>query len=464
MVKKFLVIFLLFTALFLRAWKIDYIPFQSDGDELAYVFAGQSLLEKGMPISWSSFDYPSSYHYQKFTLGDEKYNAVDTFQMIKPWFDHPFVLPIVIGGWAEAWGYHFPSIPPSSILRWPMLLFAGLTLYMVYALAKEWFGYWSGIFSLFLISFSPILIFSQRMVIGENLVTPFLLTAIYLAVKQKKVAWPVLFSLLAALSKFTGLIAVPILTIYYILHKEYKRAAVYVIASLGIFALVYGGYGYALGWEQFLAAFAYQSHRLIGWSNPAFILQSPGFHHFIVLDMSYYLILLLGMAPLLFPKTKLKPKDVFLLLTVFILFVTIWATSAEQDLLGWYKIPLFTMMAISAGQVVVNSVVPTGVLFLLWVTVINNFGLVRYPTHPLPEAMSLRFVLAAIFGVTGFGITFDGTKWGKMLVNASLVCSLSAYLISSFYVTTRYYQAFCRDRRCPVPFMSVKEVLQMKRK
>ncbi len=458
--QSLLVAFLLVAALLLRAWKIDYIPFQSDGDELAYVFAGQSLIEKHVPISWSSFEYPASYNDQKITLGDANFNAIDTFQMIKPWFDHPFVLPLIIGSWVEAWGYHFASIPPSSLLRWPMLIFAGMTLYLVYALAKEWFGYWAGVFSLFLISFSPILIFAQRMVVGENLVTPFLLLAVYLAVKKKQVAWPIIFSVLAALSKFTGLIAVPILTVYYILQKEYKTATVYFVSSIALFSIIYGGYGAMLGWNQFLAAFAYQSHRLLGWSNPAFILQSPGFHHFIVLDMSYYLILLLGLAPLLFPKTKMKKHQLFLLLTVFILMVTIWATSAEQDLLGWYKIPLFTVLAISAGQIVTEATLPLGVLMLLWVTIINNFGLVRYPTHPLPEATSLRAVLGGVFGLTGLGVLFADQKWGQWLLKASLILAVVGYMASSVYIDTKYYQAFCRDRHCPVPFMTVKDAFQ----
>ncbi len=451
---------ILMMALFLRAWKIDYIPFQSDGDELAYVFAGQSLIEKHMPISWSSFTYPASYNYQKITLGDANFNAIDTFQFIKPWFDHPFVLPLMIGGWTEAFGYHFPSVPPSSILRWPMLVFAGITLYLVFALAKEWFGYWSGVFSLFLMSFSPVFIFGQRMVVGENLLVPFLLLAIYFAVKKRSVVGPVIFSVLAALSKFTGVIAIPIMLIYYLVHKQYKTALIYTVSSLGLFALLYGGYGALLGWSQFLAAFGYQSHRLLGWSNPAFILANPGFHHFVVFDMSYYVILLLGIAPLVLQRAKFEKKHIFLLLTTFILFITIWATSAEQDMLGWYKLPFFTLLTIAAGQVIVDATMPAGVLMLLWVTVVNNFGLVRYPTHPLPEGLTLRAVLGGIFGVTGLGILFADQKFGKWLVKICIVLVMVAYIGSSFYITNYYYQAFCRDRHCPVPFMTLKQVLQ----
>lgn len=460
--RMLLVAVILFLALFVRALKIEYIPFQSDGDELAYVFAGQSLIEQHVPISWSSFEYPASYRERKVTLGDASYGAADTFQFIRPWFDHPFVLPIMIGSWVELFGYHFPSIPPSTLLRWPMLVFAGLTLYLVYALAKEWFGYWSGVFSVFIMSFSPVFIFGQRMVVGENLLTPFLLLAIYLAVKKKHIAWIVASSLLAALSKFTGLIVVPIILVYYLLQKEYKKAVVYTAASLVSFAVIYGGYGALLGWQQFLAAFAYQSHRLLGWSNPAFILSHPGFHHFEVLDMSYYLILFLGMSSLFFSKKGLEKKQLFLVLTAFILFVTVWATSAEQDMLGWYKIPFFSILTIAAGQVIVDGIMPVGVLLLLWITVINNFGLVRYPTHPLPEAMSLRLVIAGVFGFTGLGLIFSEQKWGQWLVKCSTVLVVLVYLLSSVYISNKYYQAFCRDRHCPVPTQTLKQVLQIK--
>lgn len=111
-----------------RFWKMEFVPFQNDADELAFVYAGQSMLEQGIPISWSSFSYDEKYHYSYETTGDKSYNTEGEITFIKPWFDHPYLLSLLQGLWTEAWGYRFPSAPPSLLVRVPMLALALATL------------------------------------------------------------------------------------------------------------------------------------------------------------------------------------------------------------------------------------------------------------------------------------------------------------------------------------------------
>jgi len=204
--KKSLVIFITVLAFFARFWKIEFVPFQNDADELAFVFAGQSLIEEGVPISWSSFEYDDTYIYSNEEIGDPEFNTDGTITLIKPWFDHPYLLSLIEGAWTEALGYRFPSTPPSLILRLPMLAIAMITLFLFWKIVSELYSERTAVITYFLFALSPSIILGQRMVIGENIVVPLLLAAVLILVKQKEKYYGYLPFLAAAalLAKMTG--------------------------------------------------------------------------------------------------------------------------------------------------------------------------------------------------------------------------------------------------------------------
>lgn len=329
-------------AIVVRFWKIEYLPFQSDWDEYAYIFAGQTLIESGIPTSISTFthDYNSDTSQLPTAKLAERLdlNIKGSYILVEPWFDHPPLLPLITGGWVKLFGYSFPSHIPSLIYRLPILLFSGLTLALIFLISKHFFGFFGGLFSLIIFGFSPSLIIIQRMVVGENLFIPFLLLALYLALKQKYLFIQIIVTVLAGLSKITGLAAIPIVGFYYLLNRQYKKTFIYIIGSLAIFLGIYGLYGYLIDWPQFIQMLKTQSFRLLGWTNPAFILSHPGFHQKVILDLSYYLILLLGITSL-FIKDSLNNR--FLSFSVFGSLILVWLTSMETAMLGWYKLPLF---------------------------------------------------------------------------------------------------------------------------
>lgn len=508
---------LLAAALFLRFWQIEYIPFQNDADELAYVYAGQSLLERGTPISWSSFQYPEENIIEVTTVDSGPVNPEEPITLVGPWFDHPFLLPLLQGAWVKAWGYGFISVPPSLLIRLPMLVISGVTLWLVYALARELYGHRAGLFSLALISFSPVFIFGQRMVTGENVYVPMMLAAVYLAIRVEKSPsfaslesqavqahqswrrakedfsastlleayrqfsrlklqtvrrffWPILLAGTAGLAKVTGLLAIPVLACYFIFQRKYLRADIIAGAALFVFGLLYFGYGYLLGWEEFLRMLELQSHRFLGWSNPAFLLSHPGFHHFVVYDLSYYVILLLGMAS--FVITHKDRKDTWLFASIIGSVALVWITSAEQDHLGWYKLSLFTLLAIASGGVVqqaldVASNASTVVrnlmmpLVLLWLTVGTNIGLVRFNESPLPENETLRLVVIGLLMISFAPLVLPlKDRLKASLLKASLVLVVIVLFVQGFYIADNYYAGFCDDRTCPNPEVTVRGLVK----
>src|SRR5579859_5789455 len=249
--RMWLVLSLLLLASLVRFWKIEYVPAAVDHDELAHIYDGLSLVDLGVPISWSSFEHTNTqWRKQEIripaatSLTNEK--PVQTF--INPWFDHPPFLAGIMGLYLHFLGYHFPDIPPALVYRLPMVLVSIGTLSLIFLLSAELFGFEAGVFSLVLAGFSPALIFGQRMVTGENLISFFLLAALYLYMKRRPLVWVFLACVLAAWTKLTGLLILPILVVDLTLRKQWRTAAIYTAVTLFIVALLYASFGWHFGW------------------------------------------------------------------------------------------------------------------------------------------------------------------------------------------------------------------------
>jgi hypothetical protein len=449
-----------FLALFVRIWKIEYIPYANDADELAYIWAGQSLIDFGAPISWSSFQHTDTqWHWTEIPNDTVEDTKVPIAQFVRPWFDHSFVLPLLMGSWSVLLGYHFPSIPPALFYRLPFLLIAVLNLGLIYAIARQLFGKWPALFSLCLVSFSPTFVFAQRMVVSENLMATFFLLAVYLFISGQSLFAILIASAFAGLVKLPGLSIVPVIAFAMLAERKFAKAAIYCVGVAVVVAVGYGLYGAQIDWVAFLSAMKDQSSRLLGWSNPAFLLSHPGFHTKSLLDMSYYVILFSGLTVFLSNVAKAKVVSAGIVIT----FLTIWVTSAEQDMLGWYKIPLFCLLAI--GSAAVFDVLKTlrqrtnwSVLLMLFsMMIITNLGLIRYPAQPLPEAQLLRVAVGGLLFVSLCLIYFEVPRRLQQLLLVGLCC---LYILQSFWVVDQFFAASCKDRNCPTPYVTLRQIVR----
>jgi len=335
-----------------------------------------------------------------------------------------------------------------------MLALSATTLYLIFLISKHLFKFWGGLFSLIIFGFSPSLIIIQRMVVGENLFIPLMLLAFYLALKQKPILPQILLTVLAGLSKITGLITIPIIGFYYLLKKQYKKTAIYLVSSLVLFATVYGLYGYLIDWPQFIQAIKTQSFRLLGWTNPTYLLIRPGFHQKNIMDFSYYLILFLGLVAL-FIKDSLNNR--FLSFSIFGSLALIWITSPENSVLGWYKLPLFVFLSISAGRLV-KLKSPLPLIALLTITLLNNYGLIRYTNHPFPEFWPFRLLIGLVLGSI-FLLSLIPKL--KPIISKSIIVSLLVlYILLSFYVSNNYYDSICQNKHCPLPIMTLRQIVK----
>lgn len=465
--QKWIYCIIILLALSIRFWKIEYIPFANDADELAYIWAGQSLIEFGTPISWSSFQHTDTqWHWTEIPSDTVQDSKVPIAKFVRPWFDHSFILPLLMGGWSELLGYHFPSIPPALWYRLPFLLISGVNLLLIYQIARKVFGQWPAIFALSLVSFSPLFIFAGRMVVSENLMTTFILLSIYLFLTEQPLWSVLLATALGGIVKLPALCIAPVIGVSLFADKKYRQAVVYLLGVVALVVVTYGVYGASIDWPAFTAAMRDQSSRLLGWSNPAFIFSQPGFHTKAILDFSYYVVLFLGLGIFLVPSTK---QVKILAGATLATWLTIWVTSAELDMLGWYKLPLFSLLAVNTASVFSLGKTPedkqtlplypvlTTVTLLLFVTIVNNFGTIRFPEQPLPDAQLLRLVVA---GILVLGLWLLNWKVPRKIVIAGCVTGLVVYALQAVYIANLYFAASCKDRTCPTPTVTLSQTVR----
>lgn len=438
-----LVLALLILATFLRFWKMEYVPAPDDADELAYIYAGQSLLKYGEPISWSIFTY-EDINWKEISFDSGTTNRTFTQKFVRPWSDHPLLLPWIMGPLSLSAGYPFPSVPPALLYRLPMLFLSTITLWLAFLITKHYFGYWPAIFSLSIMTGSPSLIFAQRMVTGENVVILGLLAAWYFTVIKRKLLLAGIIALWSFQAKVVGLVIIPIVSMALALENNWKQALKFGVITFACTLAFYLTIEYGLTGDSFFTALSKQSFRLLGWSNPSSIFMHPGFLNYDINDFSYYLMLVLGLSGVTFlqkKKTQLIPA------IIFVLFGLIWVTSGEETTLGWYKIPLFVVLAISSASWI-NEKRLFLPIALLTVAIANNLGLVRYPTHPLPSTELLRLgVVIVLFLILSTLIYVKKIKYRAIILAVLVV----VYLTQAMYITDNYFEAKCTDAFCTVP-------------
>ncbi|MFZ5376399.1 MAG: glycosyltransferase family 39 protein [Patescibacteria group bacterium] len=445
--KNLLVVVIFLGAFFVRFWKIEYIPFPDDADELAHIYAGQSLFQYGKPISWSSFKAINGV-WQKVTLRPDTISSPISLELSQPWFDHTPFLSVLYGAITTFFGYDFLETPPAILYRLPMLLVSIYSLLLIFVIAKEIFDYKAALLALVLFAFSPTIVIGQRMLIPENILAALFLTTFYLLLKKESIFYLIVVGILAGITKITGLIIVPIVIFYFLQKKDFKKAIIYLLSTLTLTGAILLFYGYSVDFESFVKAFTNQSFRLVGWANPTFILSSAGFQNFIMLDLSYFVIIFAGLH--VFMLNKKTDLSKLLSFAIMACLATIWATSAEQDMLGWYKLPLFAFLGLSSASFIKEKNYSL-LAILLSLTIITNLGIVRFPTHPLPETIVLRFVIGLFLLFCSVMIFLVSSTKKQLLI---IVTLLMIYVGQSFYITHTYFKAKCTDRICPTPVVT----------
>lgn len=251
-----------------------------NADEYSFGWLGISLIRDHYPIAWSGISAYKNHDFEKINV-DGIYNLDPhraPFSIDKPWFDHPPLMGLLVGGYAYLHGVRDFIDASVIVLRRPMLKIASINIILVFILATQLFGKKTGVISSILYSIIPTVVISSRMALAENAIIPLFLISLILTYQyfktRKKYLW-ILSSIFASVSilfKLSGIsvnLALILMAMAFGSKDRWKLAIIPFVGatlSLGAFAL-YGAY---FGWPTFVNVLVANASRFYGASSQAF--------------------------------------------------------------------------------------------------------------------------------------------------------------------------------------------------
>lgn len=424
-----LVVFVLFVGLILRLHNYSVYPQRgATSDEYSYSFLGVSLLTKGVPISWSAV---SAYKNRSDLTIKNLY-----FPIVSPYFDHPPLNGLLVGGWALLFGQDTFSKIELGTIRLIPIFFSIVSSLFVFILGLHFYNFKKAIWALLIYSTTVIFVMNGRVVLAENLLTPLLLGAVYLFCSFRKnmtFKKTILIGILCGLALWAKELGVVVfLTMLYLFIAEkikIKFTVALVTTSLS-FVLFYILYGMYYDWEVFKAVVSIQSDRLVGPETLLYVTSTPIIINKIYYDGWYYL----GFISFFLSFLDYN-KHRFVIVPAFIYFLLMIFSLTEKGEMGWYLIPLFPFMALFTANILAESLEKKNwgiFLLLLFVGLYEVEYLFRANFGLTPN--QFRMILLMMFGP--FILTFAFKK--KELFAKLGNIAFYAFIIGNIILTYNY--------------------------
>lgn len=397
----FLVVFVLFVGLILRLHNYSMYPQRgATSDEYSYSFLGVSLLTKHVPISWSAI---SAYKHRSDLTIKNLY-----FPIVYPYFDHPPLNGLLVGGWALIFGQDtFSKIELQTIRLVPIFL-SMVSSVIVFILGFRLYSFKTGIWALLIYSTTVIFVMNGRVVLAENLLTPLLLGTVYLFYNFRKnmtFKKTIVMGILCGLAFWTKELGIAVLLsmIYLFIAEKIKiKFTLGLIITSLFFVLLYLLYGAYFDWEVFKAVVSIQSGRVVGPETLLYVTSTPIIINKLYYDGWYFL----GFISFFLSFSDYR-KYRFLLVPAFTYFLLMIFSLTQRGEMGWYLIPLFPFMALFTANLLVEGLEKKNwSIFLLLILVglyevqylfRANFGLTSMQFRMILILMFCPFLLAYVF-------------------------------------------------------------------
>ena len=428
----------------LRQFSYSQVPAPGEvADEYAYGWLGLSLIENQYPISWSLLPFYPDKSFEKINvdgLYDLDPNRVP-FPIVKPWFDHPPLFGLLVGGYSYLKGVRDFKDASVILLRRPMLKIALLTTLLIYILGSELFNKQVGFLSAFLYSIIPSSVISSRLALMENALIPAFLISLILACKYQKQRRKMLWIMAVAVAGVALLIKLSaiaigitlLLIVLYIGSKDKRFMLKSLFLSIAAFMIIYIIYGLLIDPKTFFDIFLANTHRFYG-AGAEIVLQAVGQYRITTskfLTDGWLLSGWISALILLFSGWK-KDKGITFLglalgsyLAVFILF--------GSESYGWYKFPFFPFLIIALAKILVeiyhkpNLLLFTILIFLPFGSGLHRLlGVEGFQVYvPAIRAFCLVFVLLFSLGLLKKSNKIESVQRVVMVLAFALVVWIS---------------------------------------
>ena len=133
--KILIFIFIFVFTFILRAHNYEKTPGALHLDEMLYAWSGIYLIETGVPVSWSTLDYPKRAEVFKGIINYKGGQPETSVTLYKPWLDEPPLFSLIVGFFAHINGAARTDFIPSSYIRIPSIIFASLVSIFIFLIA-----------------------------------------------------------------------------------------------------------------------------------------------------------------------------------------------------------------------------------------------------------------------------------------------------------------------------------------
>ena len=335
----------LFAALGLRS--IQLSEFRNiELDERAWILSGTSLLQTGLPRSWTAFWelYPMD-SYTTVELGGKS----DT--VVQPYLDHPPLFSIMVGGWSILTGNATAGAFNWTVLRFPMIVISVLTILFTGLFVDQVFGRRHAWLTIISYSVLPVAVVSARIIAAEHVMAMLMMLGLALLARyvyhpgdHRKILLSLsLISFLAPLLKLSG-IALPIIFALILGSNHMYKKSVLLLGAGALGLLTYLAYGCLYDCQLFFSLLSNHSSR------------PQTFWYFFTLfelpDIGYYKLhdafAIVGVIASIFMAIATQKRKEWVIapwLLLSLLFVSI----APIELYGWYKFLSIPLIAVGLG-------------------------------------------------------------------------------------------------------------------
>jgi len=383
----FFIIFILSAGIFLRHANYRTIPRHgATFDEFAWTWLGINLIQKHVPISWSSQPQYKN-HFHLIYQGAR-------FWIVRPYLEHPPFFGIVAGSFALMNGVHSMYDVTLTKIR-PLALFLGaISIILLFILSRELYGTWVGIFSIFVYAFTPTIAIGSRIVQNENFLIPCWLACLIFInkyLRSQKKRYFIFASIIAgllSLSKVPWLIVGISLSMILSYCRKWREAVI-MIGIVSIFFSLFLVYGVYFDKTLFFNLWKLQIAR--------YDIHFAGFFsiflHPLLVDR-YYLDgwIIFGWFAIYALMNDFRKYAFILIPFLAYLIIYIFAIP-DEPAHGWYRYPFYPFLAISTGLFIYNEYKNLSMTRLFFLCIVG-LGLLQSAWEPL---FGFSYIIYRIF-------------------------------------------------------------------
>lgn len=363
--KLFLFISILFLGIILRTVNFTSVPRHgATFDEFAWTWLGINLIQKGVPISWST-------HPQYKEKQEIRYQGA-SFLLVRPYLEHPPLFGLVSGAFAllsnvkDMYGVTLQKIRPLAIIL------GTFSILIVYLLTKEFYGTGVALISSLLYATVPTIAIGSRLVQNENFLIPFWLLSLFFILRYLKTGKKrfrnvaTIIAGLLSLAKVPWLIAGFSLFLILIYKKKIKDALFTILVTFSLF-LLFIIYGIYFDKNLFFNLWSLQLNRYdISFSGLFSLFKDP-----LLIDRGYLDgWIYFGWISIVILASDLRKN--FLILIPFISYFVLYIFAIPNEPAhGWYRYPFYPFLLISLAIILKEEFVKPTLRFVIFLFLVG---------------------------------------------------------------------------------------------